>query len=76
MTASELIEYLQRKLADGSLPPDEPLFLLRAQDNLAFPTVAIWACRARANGVSQQKAAGALQVAMAMKDWPNKKVPD
>lgn len=34
---------------------DEPLFVLRAQDNMAADTVRLWARTAKTRGVNQEK---------------------
>lgn len=70
MTAADCIEYLKK------LPPDEPVFLLRAQDALAVEAVERWAIRARAAGVNNHKVNGANAVAEEMLQWPTRRMPD
>lgn len=71
MKAQSAVEYLR------SLPPDEPVFVLRAQDVLAHETVEFWASQAEATGeVRSGKIAGARDCAAEMAAWPIKKLPD
>jgi hypothetical protein len=61
---------------------DEPVFLLRAQDNLAADLVEKWATFASvavpsAGGRSlQDKVSEAIQIADLMRRWPIHKTPD
>jgi hypothetical protein len=55
---------------------DEPIFVLRASDSLAVETVRHWAAHALVKGVPATKVQDALDVASAMAEWPNKKLPD
>lgn len=59
----------------GLIPEDEPVFLLRGQDELACKAVAYYAelCKAVQ---APEIAAKAEAHARAMADWPKKKVPD
>lgn len=54
----------------------EPLFILRAQDVFAAELVRQWAHLAESAGVARDKVDNARQCARAMRNWPNKKVPD
>ena len=76
MKAKDEVERLQRKLADGSLPPDEPLFCLRARDMLAAGCVRAWisACD-KIGGVPEEKMQEATMLAMDMDKWPVKQTP-
>ena len=56
--------------------PDEPIFVLRAQDPMAAAIVRVWAVFAKEAGVRQEKIEDALNVATAMDAWPTKKEPD
>lgn len=59
--------------------PDEPIFVLRAQDRLAPILVRLWAMLAWANGAPQPKISEANVCAMKMEDWAAKrgsKFPD
>lgn len=58
------------------IPDDEPVFLLRAQDEFAAATVMYWAAAVKAGGGSDELVRVALDHAAKMKDWPKKKVPD
>lgn len=77
MLKKDLIKYLETHVAD-----DEPVFLLRSQDQLAPKAVGDWANRALGNGkVHVDKVNGAIADGMAMDDWqaknPDKvKLPD
>jgi hypothetical protein len=55
---------------------DEPIFVLRANDEIAETTVRHWAAVAIVRGVDGAKVLQALEVADAMRDWPRKKLPD
>jgi hypothetical protein len=59
--------------------PDEPLFVLRAQDRLAPVLVRLWADLAAQHGCPEPKVMGARVAAMKMEDWATKrgaKFPD
>jgi hypothetical protein len=60
----------------GKCAPDEPVFIVRAQDALAAETVERWAIRARAMDVGNHKVQDALALAEEMRDWHTKKIPD
>lgn len=70
MTASMAMAYLKH------LPANEPVFVLRAQDKLAGPTVSFWADFAEGRGVHPEKVAGAREVARRIEQWVPKKLPD
>lgn len=59
-----------------NIPPEEPVFLLRAQDITAAATVLIWAAHLHTLGSSGDKVKSALLHASAMAMWPHKKIPD
>ncbi len=61
--------------ARGCEMAGEPVFLLRAQDELAAETVRCWAAYARAAG-RPEMAAEADRIAEAMAAWPARKLPD
>jgi hypothetical protein len=56
--------------------PDEPIFVLRAQDALAARTVLFWAEEANKAGADSSKVAEARKCAAAMEKWPIHKLPD
>lgn len=56
--------------------PDEPIFVLRAQDALAADTVRFWAAQAHLRGVDQAKVNEAHRCAELMEKWPIHKLPD
>jgi len=84
MTAKELREATLR--GEGPLAKahdDEPVFLLRAQDNLAAELVGKWATLASVavpsideNSVRAKKVAEARQISDAMAAWPFHKDAD
>lgn len=60
--------------------PDEPIFVLRAQDIIAPEIVREWAFRAKKAGVPKEKVDEARRLADQMEDWQiendRRKVPD
>lgn len=75
MRAADELARLQAKLADGSLPPDEPLFVLRAQDATAPNAIMEWIRGAAAAGASPEKVQEAGGILMAFINWPIHQVP-
>ena len=83
MTAKELREATLR--GEGPLAKaadDEPVFLLRGQDNLAAELVGKWATLASVmvpsidhESVAAKKVAEARQISEAMAAWPTRKNP-
>lgn len=77
MLKADLLKYLETHVAD-----DEPVFLLRAQDQIAPKGVNDWAGRCMSNGkVPIEKINDGINVEMQMVDWqernPDKvKLPD
>ncbi len=59
----------------GLIPDDEPVFLLRAQDQLACWAVKYYA-EACKNNQAPEVAAKAMAHAERMAAWPKKKIPD
>lgn len=75
-TASELrCNTAQGKGPLAKAHQEEPVFLLRAQDNLAADLVEVWAIRARSLG-AHDKAHEAQQIADQMRRWHIHKNPD
>lgn len=60
---------------DGTIPADEPVFLIRGQDALGHLAVEAYANLAEAAG-NAPVAKRAREHAAWMKNWPNKKMPD
>lgn len=60
----------------GKAAPDEPVFILRAQDIHAADLVEKWAIWARTGGCTDGKVDHAFEIARQMRDWPNRKQPD
>ena len=77
MRAKEEIALLHAKMADGSLPEDEPLFVLRAKDCHAAEIVRAWVARCNYfnHRVPQEKLDEALSLAERMDAWPIKQIP-
>ena len=61
---------------DKSIPKNEPVFLLRAQDLVAADVVRFWAQRNAELGGSAELTKAALQHAAKMDKWPRKKLAD
>jgi len=74
MKASEELKRMQAKIASGDMSPDEPLFVLRAQDYLSGDTVRFWAELARECFVPSAKVDEAEQHSLVMDAWPIKQV--
>jgi hypothetical protein len=71
MNAIEAIDYLK------TMPGDEPVFVLRAQDKSAVATVQAWIYKAAERlGWNHEKIRGAEEVVSAMNAWPVKKHAD
>lgn len=75
MRAKDEVERLQRKIANGEMSPDEPLFVLRAQDVLSTRAVRDWAKFATATCCPAVKIEEALNLANQMESWPVKQIP-
>lgn len=63
----------------GRIPPDEPVFVLRATDMLAPGTIRHWAHQANANGAERRIVDAAMAQADAMEAYQKehgRKVPD
>jgi hypothetical protein len=60
----------------AGLPADEPVFVLRGQDELAPDVVEFWADIAESKGVTSSKVAQARQWAEMMREWQPRKLPD
>jgi hypothetical protein len=71
VTATEAIDYLK------SMPGDEPVFVLRAQDKSATGIVQRWIyVQAERLGWNHPKVTSAEAVVQAMGAWPTKKHAD
>jgi hypothetical protein len=75
MDAVSEVENLLAKIESGYLPPNEPLFVIRARDLSSDRMVLEWCAAARELGSPEAKIAEAKQVALAMETWPVKQVP-
>jgi hypothetical protein len=58
------------------IPDDEPVFLLRGQDQHASKTVLFWAAEVESSGGDQEIVRVAREHATKMAAWPKKKSPD
>jgi hypothetical protein len=58
------------------IPIDEPVFILRAQDELAHLVVRFYAILAREHLHNPRLAQSAYEQAELMKTWPTRKRPD
>ena len=58
------------------LAPNEPYFVLRAQDAEAADLVELWALRAKAANCPGDKINEAMSVAEEMRRWHTRKEPD
>lgn len=60
----------------GKAADDEPVFILRAQDELSADLVELWAIRAKMLGCHNDKVNEAYALAEDMRAWPGQRVPD
>lgn len=60
----------------GKAAPNEPVFILRAQDRFAPGLVEEWALKAQGFGCPQEKVDEARRLAQQMREWPGRKNPD
>lgn len=73
-SAKAAIEYLQSRIASGDMPPEEPVFVLRARDKYAAQTVRVWR-GAVIGDAPDEKCQDADECAIQMDDWLVKQVP-
>lgn len=59
-----------------NLDPDEPIFVLRAQDEHAADLVEKWAIWAKSTGCHIDKVNDAFRIAQDMREWHKRKNPD
>ena len=71
MNISEALEYL-RACEDHT----EPVFVIRGRDTLSENTVLFWVREAIREGVPTDKVHGAVAVALACRNWPEKRKAD
>jgi hypothetical protein len=60
----------------GKAADDEPVFILRGQDIIAYELVRRWADIAERHGCGADKIKEARNLASAMYKWPTQKYPD
>ena len=75
MIAIDEHEMISRKLANGTMPPNEPLFTLRAQDQFAATVVRRWAELVEFHNGDPEKVKAARDIADMMTQWPVKNIP-
>lgn len=75
MKAIEEVARLAAKIADGSMSPDEPLFMLRGQDAIAPLAVREWVKTAATHGTPDAKLTEAMQLADKMDKWRPRQIP-
>jgi len=68
-------KYGQVTVERGTIPPQEPLFILRGQDKLA-PIAVRYYAKLREKAGDSKGAKECLKAAQAMSNWPKKKMPD
>lgn len=76
MTTNAGREDYDRTLRMPMLAPGEPVFPLRAQDELTGETIDFWASLAWRRGVDPAVIEQALKQADATKAWPDRRLPD
>ena len=72
-------DYAEIQDPTGKIPQDEPVFLLRGQDQCAADTVDFWADAVEDQGGSEKIVRAAREQAMAMRVWQKdraSKIPD
>ena len=70
-------DYTERIQDSANLiPADEPVFLIRAQDQVGAAAVRAWAHLHRINGGSDEAYLLAMRHADRMEQWPKKKAAD
>jgi len=74
--ATKQRELENRSSAINKAAPDEPVFVLRAQDKLASGLVRIWAGLAALDGTPPERVREALELAALMDAWHTHKHPD
>lgn len=60
----------------GNIPEEEPVFVIRARDELAETTLAQYCTAARARGVDQAVIDRVCAANRQMAAWTNKRLPD
>lgn len=69
-------DYQRIQDPQGLIPDDEPVFLIRAQDQVSAQAVRAWANLHRLNGGADNLFTLAMQQADQMEAWPKKKAAD
>lgn len=77
LTARQVLDEAMRgEGALGKAAPDEPVFVLRAQDIHAADLVEKWAIWCSAGDTPSDKVTEAHTIAGMMRDWPDRRRPD
>ncbi len=69
-------DYNRMQDPDGKIPEDEPVFLIRGQDQVGAKTVRAWADLNEEHGGDPKLTSLARQHADLMEAWPKKKKAD
>jgi hypothetical protein len=69
-------DYSRIQDPDALIPDEEPVFLIRGQDEIAADVILDYAARARASGYPQNVVDAAVRQSWAMRQWPVKKKAD
>lgn len=76
---TDILELIRQRVAAATretIPADEPVFLIRAQDQVGSDAVRAWAHLHRVNGGSDTAYTLAMAHADLMERWPKKKPAD
>ena len=75
MKAIEEVARLAAKIADGTMSPNEPLFVLRGQDLIAPLIVREWVKLAEQHDTPPAKLKEALAQSSRMEEWKPQQIP-
>jgi len=75
MEAQKVVARLQEQLRDGSLPADEPVFVLQGRHILAAKVVRTWADELESLVGTNTQSRDARAVASQLAAWPIKRIP-
>jgi hypothetical protein len=70
------VDYQRIQDPEGLIPEKEPVFLIRAQDNIGWMAVVCWCILAKLVGADKKIIKLAMRQALRMLDWPLKKTAD
>jgi hypothetical protein len=69
-------DYMRIQDPENKIPDDEPVFLIRGQDNVSGDTVRAWADLNDSSGGDPELSKRAREHAVLMDEWPTKKKAD